>query len=246
MSLSDHIAEYKKIVQYKSALVLIIANLLPLFGVIFAHWNAFDLVWLFWFENVIIGFFNILKMLTVGMFGNPPGEDGRPTVAGTKSRRSTMVGMTVMAVFFTLHYGGFSFGHGSFVVAFMAKDSGMHDFSLYDLYVSNVQVAIRNGLGVAMLVLFVSHGFSFVANFLFKREYSAVDFVNLMVGPYARVVILHVAIVFGGFFAMALGSPWVLLLLLIFFKIALDLKLHLMEREHAGAIPLKLAKKRKK
>jgi 4-hydroxybenzoyl-CoA reductase subunit beta len=44
-------------------LALIAANLVPLAGVFLFGWEVFPLLLLFWFENVIIGFFNALKML---------------------------------------------------------------------------------------------------------------------------------------------------------------------------------------
>ena len=47
-----------------------------------------------------------------------------------------------------------------------------------------------------------------------------------MMAPYGRIVVLHIAILFGAFAIMALGSPLFLLVLLIVGKIALDLKLH--------------------
>lgn len=50
--------------EYKaSALALIAANALPLFGVLFLGWDAFSIVFLYWCENVIIGAINVLKMI---------------------------------------------------------------------------------------------------------------------------------------------------------------------------------------
>src|SRR4029078_1121143 len=47
-----------------SAYVLIAANALPLFGVLFLGWDTFSIVALYWSENVIIGAINVLKMIT--------------------------------------------------------------------------------------------------------------------------------------------------------------------------------------
>ena len=41
---------------------LLIANAIPLWGVIFLGWDAFYIVLLYWTENLIIGFYNVLKM----------------------------------------------------------------------------------------------------------------------------------------------------------------------------------------
>ena len=239
----------RKVGQSWSAIVLIVANLVPLGGVIFAGWSAFQIVWLFWFENVIIGGFNVLKMLTVGLLGNPEGEAAKKPITAIGQRVASIVSMALLVAFFAAHYGLFSFGHGQFVVGLLGKGSGMCEWcSLWGLYVGNTLVAVRDGLGLAILVLLASHAFSFVANFLFKREYSQYTRTNLgtlMGGPYARVMILHVAIILGAFFVLALGSPVGILALLVLLKIALDLALHLKEREHSGAIPIPLAKRTK-
>lgn len=42
---------------------LLLANAVPLAGVFVWRWEVFPLLLLFWFENVIIGVFNALKML---------------------------------------------------------------------------------------------------------------------------------------------------------------------------------------
>jgi hypothetical protein len=46
-----------------SIIFLSIANLFPIYGVLFLGWEVFIILFLFWMENLIIGFFNILRML---------------------------------------------------------------------------------------------------------------------------------------------------------------------------------------
>ena len=46
-----------------SVLALIAANVVPLLGVLWFGWEVFPLLLLFWFENLIIGAFNVLKMI---------------------------------------------------------------------------------------------------------------------------------------------------------------------------------------
>lgn len=61
-------------------------------------------------------------------------------------------------------------------------------------------------------------------------EYRGETVQSLMMAPYQRIVILHVAIIAGGFGVAALGSPLPLLVLLVSLKLVLDVWLH--RREH--------------
>ena len=67
-------------------------------------------------------------------------------------------------------------------------------------------------------------------------------FAILMMQPYGRIIVLHIAIIGGAFAIMLLGSPVFLLLILIGGKIWLDVKMHLLERrknaERAAPGPL--------
>ena len=49
-----------------SSLALIVANLLPLIGVLSGHITLTQIMILFWSESAIIGFFTLLKMIIVG------------------------------------------------------------------------------------------------------------------------------------------------------------------------------------
>jgi hypothetical protein len=85
-------------------------------------------------------------------------------------------------------------------------------------------------LKYALLALFISHGVSFVTNYVLKKEYAKEKVNSLMGSPYARIIVLHVAIIFGGFLTMALNLPAAILFVLVILKTSLDVALHL--REH--------------
>ncbi|MGB5541869.1 MAG: DUF6498-containing protein, partial [Gammaproteobacteria bacterium] len=69
-----------------SGLVLILANCIPLCGVLFFGWDVFALMLQFWFENVVIGVFALLRIATAG-------------------QKTSIGGRLFLALFFTLHYG---------------------------------------------------------------------------------------------------------------------------------------------
>jgi hypothetical protein len=192
-----------------SVWALIAANIYPVIGVIFLHWQTFPLLLFFWTENMVIGFYTVLKMLTASS------EDAKPAAK------------LFMIPFFCMHYGIFTLVHGIFVIAIFGSgfaDSASMEFG--DVW----QQVIYNGLLWGTLVLMVSHGVSFFQNYIGKNEYRQVALQTLMSQPYGRVVILHVTIIIGGFLSMMLGSPIAALLFLIVLKVTLDITTHL--REH--------------
>jgi len=195
-----------------SVIALILANLVPVFGVLFLHWEVFPLMFLFWSENVIVGVFNVLKMLV-----NQPSS---PVV---------WIGKVFTIPFFCVHYGMFTYIHGVFVIGLFGGGlGGRHGFpNALQFW----QVMQENQLGWAILGLTVSRGISFMTNYIGKGEYQRVGLQQLMSQPYGRIVVMHLAILFGGFVMMALHSPVAGLLLLVFLKMALDLGSHVGERK---------------
>ncbi len=190
---------------------LIGANLVPLVGVLFFRWEVFPIVFVFWLENVIVGAFNVLKILTAPA----------PNPASLTAR-------FVLAPFFTFHYGLFCFVHGVFVMVLFGRDVvPTHAFPGPALMLETVS---RLGLWWAVAGLAASHGVSFVSNYLRGGERLRTSMLQLMQQPYGRIVVLHLAILGGGFLIMALGSPWYGLALLVLLKMGLDLRAHLAER----------------
>ena len=225
-------AFWRRIVACKSALVLIAANLVPIWGVMFLHWSVFSVVFLFWLENVAIGIFNVLKMLTVGIIGGA--QEAPMGVVGSRVWRAVRLGGALfMAGFFTVHYGGFCFVHGIFVVGMLG--GGFQSGGPEKMLMESVANVFSSDLGVAAAILFCSHAFSFVSNFLVRREYTKTTVDSLMIGPYGRIVVLHMAILLGAFISVALKSNAGVLVLLVALKVLLDLRFHLKERE-SGAV----------
>jgi hypothetical protein len=84
-----------------SLLALIAANLAPLFGVLFFGWDAAAIVLLYWIENLIIGAYNILRMILVKV----------------KSQSEQFKKLFIIP-FFCVHFGGFCAVHGFFLLTF--------------------------------------------------------------------------------------------------------------------------------
>lgn len=197
-----------------SAWVLVAANVLPLVGVLFWDWDVFALLVLCWMENVVVGVFFILRMMFADL-----------------EEAALSVGKLFMVLFFCVHYGMFTAVHGVFVFTLFGQ--GRYRVDGLDALVPAARAADDYGLWVPLAVLFASHFFSFAWNYFYRGEFRSAKLTKLMVAPYSRVVVLHVAIILGGIAAMALGSPLWALLVLVALKVGLDLKAHV--KEHSAS-----------
>ena len=201
-----------------SALVLIGANAVPLLGVIFLHWTVYSILLLYWSENVVVGAFNIVRMAVA---------EPRDITANASK--------LFLIPFFTVHYGMFTFVHGMFVLALFGPGGP-------SMSPAALLAAVRAaGIGYGVLAIALSHGFSLVHNYLGSGEFKRTSPSALMAQPYARVVVLHLTILAGGFLAKAAGAPVAALVVLIALKTGIDLRAHLAERRKLAITPLPVA-----
>jgi hypothetical protein len=189
-----------------SSLALIVANLLPLFGVFSGHITFAQVMILFWSESAIIGFFTLLKMAVVGRWK-----------------------AIFSAPFFAGHYGGFMAAHFAILYGFLINGmSGTPEPPAWAAL-----TALYKPLWLLAGALFFSHAVSFALNFIGRGEYRGETVGTLMMAPYKRIVVLHLTLIFGGMIVMLVQSTAPAVAMLIGLKIMADLSAH--TREHRGA-----------
>ena len=203
-----------------AVVALVVANLIPLIGVLFFGWSVWNILVIYWLENGIVGVINVLKMSVATGDEVTPGVtlmvNGRPATSATKMG---------LIPFFIVHYGIFWFVHGIFVLTLPAFFSLMSD----DGMTLDLGPVVFAALGLA-----ISHGLSFWWNFLHGGEYRRTAAAALMFAPYKRLVALHITIIFGAFAVMFTGAPAAAVAVLVAIKTAIDLGLHL--AEHRGEL----------
>ena len=190
-----------------SVIALVLANLLPLAGVLFYGWDTASVVVLYWAESAVIGFYTAIKIAIVGKVG------------------------AVFAVpFFIGHFGGFMAIHFLLIYAMLVRGPearGPEPGAVEAL------LAIFVPVWPALAALFLSHAVSFATNFLGRREYVGETVGGLMSAPYRRILLMQVTLIVGGWVVLALKSPVPVLVLLVLLKIVLDVRTH--RREHGRA-----------
>ncbi|MCA9103587.1 MAG: hypothetical protein KDA63_20685 [Planctomycetales bacterium] len=242
------IASMQQLGRYKAtAIALVIANAIPLIGVLFFSWSTFAIMALYWAENVIIGGVNVLKMITCApdpdevSLPNPSkaerADDFDTALASLGQSRTSLTAIhhaskLFFVPFFTIHYGMFCFVHGVFVLVLFGRDSGFlaQPSDPFDAVPQLGEQLLHGGMLLALISLGLSHLFSFVKNYLIGGEYRRITVPALMIQPYGRVVVMHLALLFGGFATVLMGSSVVALLILVVGKTVMDVHFHL--REH--------------
>jgi hypothetical protein len=181
------------------------------YGVLVLDWPVLTVMLLFWLENVLIGGFNVIKMLRTGRRGGP-------------KQFAAAVGDSVL---FTLHYGLFTLLHGIFVITLFSSLRDGGSFEEMGAVLHNA--VFGEGFFVALGMLFVMQLLEFLR---WRRQPMEQSPSDLMRAPYGRILILHLTLVAGGMLILALGAPVVGVLMLVALKLVVDL------REAVGGSPL--------
>ena len=222
------VAWYRVSSSVGAVVALVVANLIPLAGVLFLGWNVWTILLLYWLENGVVGIYNVAKMLRAE--GAETG-DARFLVNG---RPASSMSKASLVPFFCMHYGIFWVVHGVFVVLMpvfgMASGDGAASPGILE-GVAPLTILF------ALVALTISHGVSFWFNYIGRGEYRRATPSGQMFAPYGRLVVLHITIIVGAFAIGFTGAPEAAVVILVVLKIMLDLGLHLAEHRPRSAAP---------
>jgi len=206
---------------HPSTVLLIAANLLPLAGILFWHWDVFVLLVLYWMETAIIGFWTIAAIAVA------------PILFPTDKKRTSPF---FMVPFFIAHSGIFMGVHFLFLWSLF---SGQWPSVVHNAHDFVQRIVIGLGLWIPLAALFISRGVSFFYLMFGARLFPAwlkgvprhpsderLSEGNLLGRFYQRIVVMHLTILFGAAVAAVIGSIGPLIVM-IALKIAIDVALHL-------------------
>ncbi len=210
----------------QSVYFLILVNVLSIVLALVEKWDFVFIVFLFWAQSVIIGIFQFLKILNLEKFSTKNFKINGMSVSPSK------VVKVFTAFFFLFHYGFFHLGYLIFlVVGFIGgKTEGViSSNSLATINFSFDSTTVAS-LFVAVLFFFLNHLFSFLKN----REEDKKKVKNIgavMFFPYARIIPMHLMIVFGFFFFNNSFAVVIFLLL----KTVADVLMHISEHSRSNS-----------
>ncbi len=182
---------------------LIVFNLLSLAIALYMGWKPAMILFLYWAENVVVALWQIPRFFVAR--GNSPNE-------GYKLPNRVFV-----CAFFLVHYGIFTFVHGTLVFSLFLHEEMTQD-TVLDL------VSTTPGLKLALLGLLVSHGVQFFSE-LVNGVANTTPLDKVMGQPYKRIVVLHLVVLLSGGLLLFLPYPMASLILLAIIKTVADVYL---------------------
>ncbi len=135
-----------------STVSLLVSNLIVIILAIVQKWDTSTVLWVYWMQSVIIGFFQFLRILSLEKF---------------------------RAFFFIFHYGFFHFIYAIFLASVVAKSP-------------------ENFLSILIgsSIFFINHLYSYIHNKIVDEKVKQ-NISKLMFAPYARIIPMHLIIIFG-------------------------------------------------
>jgi len=193
-----------------SLLVLIISNIITIIFAITEHWSLLIVMWIYLAQSIIIGIFNFIRILTLKNFSTENFKINGMNVDATSSTKY------YTAFFFLFHYGFFHFVYIIFLLAgstapLEGKAVAITGLSLLFIFIN-------------IAIFFGNHLFSFIYNYE-KDSKKVKNIGTVMFFPYARIIPMHLTIVFGLFLINNTGS----LIFFLILKTIADIIMHQVE-----------------
>jgi hypothetical protein len=197
---------------------VLLANLMPLVGVIWFGADAFSIVLLYWLENLVIGCFNVPKIILA--------RGGYRSYFEMYLGGPALVFVPIMVPFFIFHYGMFCYGHGSLLFHLFGQDvphgQGLSESFL--LLLMAVRHELTLAMGLSLLALTLEHAHAFYAGFWKAGTYTRMPCVLYFFMPYGRVALVHIVLLTGAILTSFLSLPATVVgILLIIFKVGPEL-----------------------
>ena len=186
-----------------SVTTMLVANAIPLYGVLALNWDGLVVIILYLIETAIIGVFHAFRIFFFGTF------------LGFKDGRMPKASIFVM-LFFLFHFFMFLFVQSTLFFGFIRSEipglqSGfhvIHNFGLFfhDPYLISIYAFIASQVAYTGREVLLS------------KEYTALSVSDYMFLPYIRIFVQQFVVIFGAMLFLAFNSVTALVVLFIILK----------------------------
>lgn len=196
----------KNLLTDPSLWLLVFSNLVTIFFAVKEGWDVSTILWIYWFQSVIIGFFNVVRILQLQEFSVEGVEINGHPAKPTQRTKNTI------AFFFLVHYGLF---HVVYCVFLLVG-------TLINPFGRSVGPIEWKVILLTALLFFVNHLFSYFYNRPTDTKKQNIG--SLMGYPYLRIFPMHFTIIVSFAFANAL-------LFFLVLKTICDCLMHIVEHQ---------------
>lgn len=201
---------WKYLFNDRSTWALIFANILTISFSLLENWDLLTILRIYWCQSVIIGVFNFIRIWILE----------KHSIKDLKSAKDSK------AFFFAFHYGFFHLIYAAFL--FLDSPLELPNTTSFNIYYVLFIVA----------VFFFNHLFSFLHNRKKYEKKQSID--RLFLFPYARIIPMHLTILFGGILIMVSGETGskAAIIFFLILKTVADVIMHVLE--HTGFLKKRL------
>ncbi|MHC4461044.1 MAG: DUF6498-containing protein [Planctomycetota bacterium] len=190
---------------------LIVSNLIVIVWALIGGWPLAIIMWVYWSQSVIIGILWFFKILTLKEFST---KDFKINERAVKPTRGTKI---QTAVFFLVHYGFFHFIYAIFLLV---------DFKTVRIWPILFMACV--------FLVYQCFSFFYSRKWVDKRK---PNIGKMMFFPYARIIPMHLTIIFGGWMSFGGFGGKMTLLLFMLLKTGADAIMHIVEQRGFGDKP---------
>ncbi len=198
-----------------SGIGILVSNVLAVVFALIDGWGLGNLMLIYWWQSVLIGFFHFFRIILLKSFCTEGFTSNGTRVPETnKGKFST-------AVFFAVHYGFFHLVYVVFLIGFASADGGEAEPGVDP---TDGESSRLLWFVLSMLGFIFGHAYSFYQNVRADLQ-NRPNLGTMMFLPYARIIPMHLTIILGSMSGSGMGS----LLLFSGLKTGADYVMHIVE-----------------
>jgi uncharacterized protein DUF6498 len=187
--------------------MLLLVNVVPIFGVFYLGWELFPLIFFYWFESFIIGIIHLLRLLLIAPL----------------SIVLWLLKLFIIPCFYILPFVCFNFAYFIFIAVIFDKGKYLqwHD-DIFEMAAQIPDTILFYDMQWMILFFLFSHLYSFIYNDYVLGYHKEPEWKKILFEPYLRIFIPGFMIITGGLLIRMLEIEVAGLLLIIVLKTAAD------------------------
>lgn len=187
--------------------LLILSNIFVIFYSVKENLSVTTIMWIYWYQGIIIGFFTIFKIISLKKFTTRGLRiNNKKVEETTKGKINTIIAFIISYAIFHIVY--------FFFITVMSK--------------GNMDVFKLNIIFIPLIIFIINHAISFITNYKIDQNKNK-NIGELIMFPILRIFPMHLTILFGAALLDLFGMNLVVLIFFQFLKTILDLYMHKIE-----------------